>query len=46
MTTTVDNPYAYRLPLMVSQVERIFGEAKGNLNDFARQSQISQAEAK
>ena len=46
MTTTVDNPYAYRLPLMVTQVERIFTEAKGDLNDFARQSQISQAEAK
>lgn len=46
MTTTVDNPYAYRLPLMVSQVERIFGEAKNSLDDFARQSQISQAEAK
>ena len=31
---------------MVTQVERIFTEAKGDLNDFARQSQISQAEAK
>lgn len=40
------NPYAYRLPLMVSQVERIFGEASGDLYEFARQSQISQAEAK
>ena len=40
------NPYAYRLPLMVSQVERIFGEASDDLSVFARQSQISQAEAK
>ena len=40
------NPYAYRLPLMVSQVERIFGKASDDLSDFARQSQISQAEAK
>ncbi len=40
------NPYAYRLPLMVSQVERIFGTASADLNEFARQSQISQAEAK
>ena len=46
MTTTVDNPYAYRLPLMVSQVERIFGKAEDDLLNFARQSQISQAEAK
>ena len=45
--TCVDgNPYAYRLPLMVSQVERIFGVALDNLDDFALQSQISQAEAK
>ncbi len=40
------NPYAYRLPLMVSQVERIFGSALDDLDGFARQSQISQAEAK
>ena len=47
METCVEgNPYAYRLPLMVSQVERIFGEASGDLDTFARQSQISQAEAK
>lgn len=47
METCVEgNPYAYRLPLMVSQVERIFGTASGDLNDYARQSQISQAEAK
>lgn len=40
------NPYAYRLPLMVSQVNRIFGQASDDLCEFARQSQISQAEAK
>ena len=40
------NPYSYRLPLMVSQVERIFGTASGDLDTYARQSQISQAEAK
>ena len=40
------NPYAFRLPLMVKQVERIFGTASGDLDEFARQSQISQAEAK
>ena len=47
MTTEVeDNPYAYRLELMIKHVERIFGTASGDLNTFARQSQISQAEAK
>ncbi len=47
MTTEVeDNPYAYRLALMIRHVERIFGTAAGSLEDFARKSQISQAEAK
>lgn len=46
METTVEgNPYAYRLPLMISQVERIFGSASADIDVFARQSQISQAEA-
>ncbi len=46
METTVEgNPYAYRLPLMIGQVERIFGTASADLDVFARQSQISQAEA-
>ena len=46
METQVDgNPYAYRLPLMISQVERIFGEASSDFAEFARQSQVSQAEA-
>ena len=47
MTDTVeDNPYAYRLELMIKHVERIFGSASPDLDTFARQSQISQAEAK
>ncbi len=44
-TQMEDNPYAYRLPLMITQVERLFGKASGDLATFARQSQISQAEA-
>lgn len=39
------NPYAYRIPLMISQVERIFTQKKDDLSSFAKQSQISQAEA-
>lgn len=39
------NPYAYRIPLMISQAERIFTERKNDLNAFALQSQVSQAEA-
>jgi len=38
--------YSYRIPLMTSQVERIFGKAGESLADYALQSQISQAEAK
>lgn len=38
-------PYAYRIPLMVKQVRALFGTEADNLADFARQSQISQAEA-
>ena len=41
-----NNPYAYRLPLMISHVERIFGTTDVSLYDFAKMSQISQAEAK
>lgn len=44
-TKAEGNPYAYRIPLMISHVERIFTEKSDNLDDFARQSQISQAEA-
>ena len=45
-TCVEGNPYAYRNGLMISQVERIFGKASDDLSEFARQSQISQAEAK
>ncbi len=38
-------PWAYRIPLMTRQIERIFGSASAELNGFALQSQISQAEA-
>ncbi|MBQ9544128.1 MAG: hypothetical protein IJV00_03250 [Clostridia bacterium] len=38
-------PFAYRVPLMIRQVERLFGSAKKDLELFALQSQISQAEA-
>ena len=39
------NPYSYRNRLMVSQVERLFGTPSNDLSEFARQSQVSQAEA-
>ncbi len=39
------DPYSYRIPLMVKQVERLFGTAASDIDSFARQSQISQAEA-
>lgn len=45
VSTDEGNPYAYRIPLMISQVERIFTERKADLKDFVKQSQISQAEA-
>ncbi|MBE6778885.1 MAG: hypothetical protein E7541_05810 [Ruminococcaceae bacterium] len=38
--------YAYRNPLMHSQVERLFGAVIPGVDIYARQSQISQAEAK
>ncbi len=44
--TAEDGCYTYRNPLMYRQVERLFGTARRTLADFARQSQISQAEAK
>lgn len=39
-------PYAYRLRLAHNQVVTLFGHAEENFDDFLRQSQISQAEAK
>ena len=44
---TVDGaPYTYRIRLAYTQVETLFGKAAENLDDFVKQSQISQAEAK
>lgn len=39
-------PYAYRIKLAYDQVVTLFGKAEEQLDDFVRQSQISQAEAK
>ena len=39
-------PFNYRTSLMIRQVERLFGFSSKDLNVFALQSQISQAEAK
>ena len=39
-------PFNYRISLMIRQVERLFGSADKDLEIFALQSQISQAEAK
>ena len=40
-----ETTYAYRIPLMTRQVDRIFGELPDNIEQFALESQISQAEA-
>ncbi len=37
--------YAYRIPLMTRQVERLFGKAPADIRTYALESQISQAEA-
>lgn len=39
-------PYAYRIKLAYDQVVTLFGKAEDAMDDFVRQSQISQAEAK
>ena len=39
------SPNSYRIPLMASQVDRLFTDPASALWDFAKQSQISQAEA-
>lgn len=46
MDTGMEEPYAYRIKLAYDQVVTLFGTAEPELNDFVRQSQISQAEAK
>ena len=44
--TEKDHPFAYRIPLMTNQVVTLFGSEPEDLNLYALQSQISQAEAK
>lgn len=44
--TDSNSPYAYRIKLAYDQVVTLFGKAEKNFDDFVRQSQISQAEAK
>lgn len=39
-------PWAYRIDLLRRQITELFGTSPDNLQDFARASQISQAEAK
>ena len=46
MVPDQSDPYAYRIPLMTRQVERLFGDVPDDLTTYALQSQISQAEAK
>lgn len=46
MQSGVEGPYSYRIRLMANQVETMFSGLPNNLDAFARQSQISQAEAK
>lgn len=41
-----NGPYAYRIQLAYDQVITLFGNAEAGLDNFVRQSQISQAEAK
>lgn len=38
-------PYQFRIRLMSSQIETLFGQIPDNLNDYALASQLSQAEA-
>lgn len=44
--TDSNSPYAYRIKLAYDQIVTLFGRAETNFDDFVRQSQISQAEAK
>lgn len=43
---TEDSPYTYRIPLMSGQIRNVFDRAPENLEEYARMSQICQAEAK
>ena len=40
------SPYTYRIPLMSEQLRFLFEQEPANLDEYARMSQISQAEAK
>ena len=46
MVPDLSDPYAYRIGLAYRQVQTLFGKAEKELAAFAKQSQISQAEAK
>ena len=46
MQKGMKGPYSYFIGLMAQQVKTLFGNVGDNLSDFARQSQISNAEAK
>ena len=45
-TPDKSGPFAYRIPLMTRQIERLFGAIEGiSIEEYAAKSQISQAEA-
>ena len=46
MEPNMEGSYSYRIALAYNQVVTLFGKAEEALEDFVRQSQISQAEAK
>ena len=46
MELSSDAPNSYRIKMAYEQVTTLFGKAEENFDDFVRQSQISQAEAK
>ena len=43
---TADSPYTYRIALMSQQIRCVFRDVPQNLDEYARMSQICQAEAK
>lgn len=45
MDPETEGPYAFRVGLILTHVERLFGALPETLSDFCRASQISQAEA-
>lgn len=46
MQDNMNDPYSYRIKLAYDQVVTLFGKAEEKFEDFVKQSQISQAEAK